>query len=378
MSDARSPGSARWTRRAMLRAGLALPTAALLGGCTTQAPSDESASTPSTPTGGAAAMPFASPRKPEGEIFIQIVTNGISPFWDPMAEGMRRMAAELGCKADWYGPQPAEVSSQKKFIEQALAKGVDGIALSCIEPKASVPIIEMVLDKGVPIITFDADSPESRRLCYIGTNNIEAGKAAGEAAVRLLPEGGKFVAFVGNIDAQNARERKEGFEAVARPHGIEIVQVYDDNKDANRAQQNVEQALVRYGNEIRGLLGLFSYNPPRIARVLEQKGLVGKYVVVAFDAEVATQEALQKGVVHATVVQKPFEFGRLSVQLLYLINRKGWPVARQEMNIPASGIYDTGVDVVVPDNSPLLTSLPRCIGIAAFRKRLQEIGVEQS
>jgi len=372
--------SGRLSRRPLLMAATVLPLSLLLTSCSTEAPSSNSApsgasgTSSSTGTGtssasssGPATSLFTTPRKPDGEISIQIVTNGISPFWDPMAAGMKKAAAELGCKADWSGPANSEVGAQKQMVESALAKGADGIAVSCIDPDASVPIVDTVLDKNVPMITFDSDAPKSRRLVYIGTNNFNAGKAAGEAAVKLLPNGGKFVAFVGNISAANARERRDGFVEGIKGHNIELIDTIDDQKDAARARRNVEDAIAKHGDKVQGFLGLYSYNGPQIVNaLLGQKGLREKYKVIAFDAEPVTLQQLEKGNVDATVVQKPFEFGYLSTKLLYLINKKGWPAAKEEMKIPDNGLVDTGVEVVTPAT------------VKAYKEQLLKIGIKSS
>lgn len=366
--------SGRSTRRPILMAATLLPLTLLLASCSTEdatstsppAGTGTATSTPSSASGAATSL-FASPRKADGEISINIVTNGISPFWDPMGAGMRKAAEELGCKAEWSGPANSEVGAQKQMVESALAKGADGIALSCIEPDASGPIVDVVLDKNVPIITFDSDAPKSRRLVYIGTNNFNAGKAAGEAAVKLLPNGGKFVGFVGNISAANARERRDGFVEATKDHNIELVEVIDDQKDPARARRNVEDAITKYGDKIQGLLGLFSYNGPAIVNaVMGQKGLREKYKIVAFDAEPVTLKELEKGSIDATVVQKPYDFGYLATKLLYLINKKGYPAAKAEMNIPDDGIVDTGVKVITPAN------------IRDYIQELEKIGIKSS
>lgn len=366
------PGRGPRFRRPWALAAL-LPLALCLVSCTTEAPSSggqtggTTTNTTSTSAGGdSAASMFESPRKPEGPVRIQIVTNGISPFWDPMAAGMKKAAAEFNCEAEWSGPRDATVTEQKRMVEDALAKGADGIAISCIEADASVPIINDVLEQKVPIITFDSDSTGSRRLAYIGTDNFNAGLQAGEAAVKLLPNGGKFVGFVGNISAENARQRRDGFVEATKDRGIELIEVLDDNKDPARARRNVEDAMAKHGDDVQGFLGLYSYNGPAIVQAVTNAGKRAQYKIVTFDAEPVTLQALDKGNIDATIVQKPYEFGYLSTKLLYLINRKGWPEAKKEMNIPDDGILDTGVETITPAN------------IGEYRKGLEAMGIKSS
>lgn len=362
-------------RLACLQAAAMLPLVLLTASCSTEPPASPNGPGASMPGGngpatasnsGPANELFASPRKPDGKVNIQIVTNGISPFWDPMAVGMENAKKEVGCDANWQGPRDSTVLDQKRMVEEALAKGADGLALSCIEAEASIPIIEAVLEKKVPCITFDSDSPKSRRLVYIGTDNYQAGVAAGKKAAELLPKGGKFIGFVGNVSAQNARERRDGFVEGARSAGIELIDVIDDNKSPERAQQNVQDTINKHGDKIQGLLGLFSYNGPAIVRAVTAANLRSKYKIVCFDAEPQTLLELEKGNVDATVVQKPYDFGYLSTKLLYLINRKGIDEAKKEMKIPENGVYDTGVEVITPGT------------VKAYKDGLAKLGIKSS
>lgn len=336
-------------------------------------------STPSAPTNASTSAPpakaasFDRPLKPEGKLKIQLITNGISPFWDAMGKGVDEMMAELGCDARWQAPDRPDNNAQKLVFENALAANVDGIAVSPIQADAFAPVIDAAIDKGVPVITFDSDSEKSKRLAYIGTNNFEAGKRAGEAAIKLFPRGGKLVAFVGNMSAQNARDRYQGFLTAVKGYNIEMLQApFEDDKDIGRARRNVADAITKYGTKINGFLGLYSYNGPAIVDEVLKAGLRGKVKIICFDGEPKTLKNLEAGLVDATVVQKPYQFGRLATKLLYLINRKGFPAAMKEMKqeVDSLGmkmegnIIDTGVDVITPANA------------APFLKKLREMGLE--
>jgi ribose transport system substrate-binding protein len=319
---------------------------------------------------------FDKPLKPDGDIKIQIITNGISPFWDAMQKGMEQMRAELKCEATRQSPSPPDNNAQKQVFDNAIAGQVNGIAVSPIQADAFGPVIDAAIDKGVPVITFDSDSEKSKRLCYLGTNNFEAGKVAGQKAVELMPTGGKIVAFVGNMSAQNARDRFNGFMEGVKGHNIECLngQPFEDDKDVGRARRNVGDAITKFGGKITGFLGLYSYNGPAIVNEVEAKGLLHKVKIICFDGEPATLKNLEAGKVDVTVVQKPYEFGRLCTKLLYLTNRKGFKAAIDEMKpeletmgMKVNGkIIDTGVDVITPSNAK------------EFLKKLKEKGLEST
>jgi ribose transport system substrate-binding protein len=327
--------------------------------------------------GNTSTAAFDKPLKAEGDVKISVITNGTSPFWDSMGKGLDAVKGTLpGCDAKWFAPKGPDNNAQKQSLENELAASVNGIAVSPIEADAFAPVIDSAIEKGIPVITFDSDSEKSRRLAYIGTNNFEAGKKAGEAAVGLFPNGGKIVAFVGNMSAQNARDRFNGFLEGVKGKNIEVLggEPMADEKDAIRARKNVADAITKHGSAINGFLGLYSYNGPAIVDEVVKSNLRSKVKIICFDGEPKTLKNLEKGLVDVTVVQKPYEFGRLTTQLLYLTNRKGFKAALEEMKpelekngMKVNGnIIDTGVDVITPANA------------AEFLKSLKEKGLEST
>jgi len=319
---------------------------------------------------------FNVPRKPSGDLKLKLITNGISPFWDAMGKGLEVMRAELKVDATWQAPQQPDNNAQKRVFEDAVAAGCDGIGVSPIQADAFAPVIDAAIAKGIPVITFDSDSEKSKRLLYIGTNNYEAGRRAGEEARKLFPNGGNLVAFVGNMSAQNARDRYRGFLDAIKGSGIVMLkEPYEDDKDAvGRARRNVADAIVRYGDRLNGLVGLYSYNGPAIVDEVMKAGIRSKVKIICFDGEPKTLKNLEAGLVDVTVVQKPYEFGRLATKVLYLINRKGLRGALAEMEPELKrlgmklegSVIDTGVEVVTPTNAP------------EFLRKLKEKGLEST
>jgi ribose transport system substrate-binding protein len=307
-----------------------------------------------------AASAFDAPLKPTGTLNFELITNGIVPFWSALGKGMDDEKAKLGCNAKWLGPQNADNNSQKQIFEDAIASNVNGIGISVIQADAFAPVINSAIRKGIPVVTFDSDSPTSDRLAYIGTNNYNAGVVAGEQAIKLFPNGGNLVAFVGNMSAQNARDRYQGFLDAVKGHNIHMLQdPYVDNKDAGKARNNVADAITKYGDKINGMVGLYSYDGPAIVDEVVNENLRSKIKIMCFDGDPMTLKDLQKGLVDFTVVQQPYEEGRITTKLLYLINREGFKKAMQDikpmvdkLGMKMNGnIIDTGVKVITPANA---------------------------
>jgi ribose transport system substrate-binding protein len=298
--------------------------------------------------------------KPSGPAF-RIIVNNISPFWDGMAKGLDDAKAAVKVNADWRAPSPAEHAQQVKLLGDAVAQKLNGVAISPIKADALVAAIDDTIRQGVPVITMDSDAPKSKRLVYLGTNNYMAGKTAGEEAVKLFPNGAKLVAFVGTLGAQNARDRYEGFKAAVKGHNIEFIQEpFEDNGNKGRARSNVDDAITRYGDKVNGFLGLYSYNGPAIVSAVRAQNLRSKYKIICFDGEPETLKNLTDSMVDVTIVQKPYEFGRLSVLFLNdYYKEKDVDKALQalkpeldKLHMRIDGhVIDTGVDIITPANA---------------------------
>lgn len=302
----------------------------------------------------------------------RIITNGISPFWDAMGKGVDAVKTETGLDADWQAPNKSEHNLQVNLMKEAAAQKVSGVAVSVIEADALTSVIDETMKAGIPVITFDSDAAKSKRLAYLGTNNYEAGKMAGEAAVKLFPNGGKLVAFVGNMGAQNARDRFQGFSDALKGKNIEFLQTpFEDNKDAQRAIANVNDAITKYGDKVNGFVGLYSYNGPAIVTAVKQAGIRKKVKIVCFDGEPATLQNIAEGNVDVMIVQKPFEFGRLSIKLLSEIKKANGDIKKAiealkpeldklGMKVKDGNVIDTGVTIVTPENAkPFLDDLKK-------------------
>ncbi len=250
-------------------------------------------------------------------------------------------------------PQTGSVDEQQQILQDLLARGVDGIAISPIDPTNMTTLLDEVADRTL-LITHDSDAPASKRLAYIGTDNVSAGRAAGAEITKALPAGGEIVIFVGRLDAQNARERKQGIEEALAATGITVLDTRLDQGDQARAQENAEAMLVAHPG-VDALVGLWSYNGPAILQAVRSAGKIGAVAIVCFDEDSATLDGVAEGAIAATVVQRPFEFGYRSIRLLADLSSRGREA------IPPGGTIDTGVVVVTRDN------------VEAFRAELAQL-----
>ena len=274
-----------------------------------------------------------------GSYRFAFVTNNSSDFWNIGEKGMRKAEKDLGVTVQMFRPLKGEVADQQRYLEDIMTQGYDGVVISPINPDAMTGLFEQVAAK-MPLVTTDSDAPKSPRKTYVGTNNVEAGKVAGNTALAALKAAhitkGKVALFVGRIDMQNAIERKQGIdETLGKVPGIEILPVFLDHADRALAKKNVEDALARYPDLVL-TMGIWSYNGPCMADAVRASSRKNKPILVVFDEEEETLKAVRDGLITATIVQRPFQFGYQSVKALKDI--------RDGKTVPP--LLDTGILVV--------------------------------
>jgi ribose transport system substrate-binding protein len=243
---------------------------------------------------------------------LAFVSNNASSFWTIARAGCEDAKRELGdVSVDFRIPPDGTAAEQREILDDLIARGIDGIAVSPKDPANQTELLNKVAAQTL-LICHDSDAPESKRVCYIGTDNVAAGVEAGKLIKEVIPNGGKIMLFVGTLDAQNAKERIAGIKKEIQGSKIEIIDVRTDETDRVRAQKNVEDTLVKYP-DLACVVGLWSYNGPAIVHALKSSGKNGTVKAVCFDEEEETLAGVAEGVVHATVVQQPYEFGKQAI-----------------------------------------------------------------
>ena len=243
---------------------------------------------------------------------LAFVSNNASSFWTIARAGTQEAEATLGnVKIDFRIPSAGSAGEQQQIMDDLLAGGIDGIAVSPVDPANQTDLLNRVASQAL-LVCHDSDAPDSDRVAYIGTDNVAAGVEAGKLIKEALPDGGKIMLFVGTLDAQNASERYAGIKQEIAGTRIEIIDVRTDETDRVRAQKNVEDTLVKYP-DIAGLVGLWSYNGPAILNAATSSGKAGQVKIICFDEEDETLAGVASGMIYGTVVQQPYEFGKQAI-----------------------------------------------------------------
>ena len=308
---------------------------------------------------------------------LLFITNGDSDWWSAVEKGMDDGAKKFGAQVELKRNDGTSEGQIKKLEDAISREDVQGVAISVLEAEAPGISDKMreLQKAGKVVITIDSDGPSDTRRAYIGTNNRKAGIQAGKAALAIRPQGGKTAVFVGKVAAANAIERREGFFEGAGPKFTQI-EPFEDQNDMNKAQENVSTAITKYP-DLGLLLGLWSYNAPRIAEeVGKNPALRKKISVVTFDLDEMAVGQIEKGLIDATVCQNPYEMGYQGVRLLKAYVEKD-DKTLAEMLPNGTTVIDTGVRVIVPTReSPVKGE--NVIDIKAMKEWLSSKGLKSS
>ena len=292
-----------------IHSGWAIMLGLLLAGCQVQ---DSSSSGSSSGSGGTAtsgeskgagdAAPGAdatgASTSSKKRRSVAFVTNQIADFWKIAEAGCVAASKEFDIEVQVIMPPEASAVVQKQKVEDVLTTGVEGIAISPLDADNQVEWINSIGEK-VPLITHDSDAPLSNRLVYIGMDNYAAGRACGDLLVKALPDGGQVLLCIGRLEQDNSKYRRQGvIDALfGRDRTIDFYKNQPDAFDSNDGElkgekytivatvtdqgkpevalQKAEDALVTWP-DIKGMAGLFEYNPPACYQALSKAGKLGK------------------------------------------------------------------------------------------------------
>lgn len=266
------------------------------------------------------------------KIKVAFVTNNPHEFWTYAEKGCQKGAKEFDVEVIFKRPAQGSPADQQEIVDKLLVMGVKGIAVSPCDAKNQAVYFDKVAEQ-VSLVTQDSDLPPgSKRICYLGTDNYGAGKAAGKLVKEILPDGGKIVVLVGSLDAKNAQERRQGvLDELADEKDAKgptlgkytLIDTYTDDGKQELCKTKVDNVLVQYGNNPSNdpaklcLVGLWAYNPPAALEAVKSNATMkGKVKIVGFDEHAQTLAGIQEGSIHGTVVQAPFEFGYEAVRIL--------------------------------------------------------------
>jgi len=262
--------------------------------------------------------PAAARKAPaQHRLLFVMVPKGIHPYFIPVYEGFKAAARHFDVQVEMDAPPTFDVSLQVKVIEDLIARGVDGIAISADDDSGLVAVVHQAVQAGIKVITFDAPAPSTEALTYIGTDNRAAGYEAGEWMARAMGYRGKVAILQGGLEATNLNLRTEGFkEALARvAPAVHVIGVIDEKGDFSTSVIKTEE-LLSDTHDLHGIFSVSAEGAPAAATVVRKDGRKGQVVIAGFDDLPDTVAGIRDGTISFCVVQNTYAMGWLSVERL--------------------------------------------------------------
>jgi ribose transport system substrate-binding protein len=287
------------------------------------------------------------------EFFVLVSANLQVPYWKTAGVGFANAASQMKVRSDFTGPQNYDLKAERDALNQAVQKKATGILLDVTDPALLKDGIDKAIAAGVPVITIDSDAPSSKRLFFIGTNNYQAGVTGGLRLAQELKSKGNVVVF-SMPDQSNLQERLRGYkEALARTPDIKITRVVDIQGDPRIAFDTTTQIVGKERDKVDAFVCLEAQSGKEVAGVLNSYHVTGK-VVIAMDTDQETLDWIQKGVIAATIGQKPYTMAFVGMQMLDNLYHhkpasldKDWS---KDSFAPIPSFVDTGSDLIDKSN----------------------------
>lgn len=287
------------------------------------------------------------------EAYYLVTTNTKIPYWQAAAAGLEQAAGEFKVGWEMVGADTYDPQAQKHEFQKLLRqRKPSGILVSAANPDVMTPEIDAAIAQGIPVITMDSDAPNSKRLFFIGTNNYAAGQMGGNVVARHLQGKGNVVVFTMPEQA-NLKERLHGYEQVFRNYpGIKISEVVD-MKGVPTITFDKTEEMVTKKVPVDAFVCLEAQSCPEVADVLNRHKVTGK-TVVSMDTDPRTLEWIQKGMIVATISQKPFTMAYFGTKVLDMLHHHKMPSLSvnwaQDSRSPLPSFIDTGTTLIDKNN----------------------------
>lgn len=269
-------------------------------------------------------------------VSYQDVSNEFAPF---LKAGVERASSEKNVNAKFIGPVGSDADGQINEIE-TLMGSMDGLAVSSVSTDALAPVIDRVLAAGIPVVTYNTDNPDSKRLAFAGQDLVQSGVEAGKLMAKVLDGKGKVMIVTLDAAAQWSLDREKGAREGLKAAGpdIEIVNTLNTGSDPQKIYSAIENAMLA-DPSITGLLSLECCSTPAAGTWVQRNNQTDKVKVVGFDLLDQTVELVGNGNIQATIDQAPEKQGYAAVDMLVTF-LSGKPIDN----------LDTGVGIYTKEN----------------------------
>jgi ribose transport system substrate-binding protein len=304
----------------------------------------------------------------KSEQYYLVATNVNLPYWQNAQAGFDTAAKQYGVFAEMVGPAVFNEKEEVQDFRDVVKKKPSGILVSVANSQLMQPEIDAAIDAGIPVITIDSDSPESKRLYFIGTNNLTAGRLGGQRVAAQLSDKGNVVFFT-MPNQPNLDERLKGYkDAFSAFPGIKVVDVFDMKGDSGTAMDKATEYLARTGaDKIDAFICLEASAGKDVGLAFQRAHAAGR-LLVAMDVDPETLKMVKDGTIDSTMAQKPYTMALLGLQGLDHLHHYPPKTLTGDIGLdpfaPIPAFVDTGVTLIDMGNVDTLLNRNKAPGPA--------------
>lgn len=235
-----------------------------------------------------------------GETYVMNVMVSAHPYWVPVYQGFKQAAEAMGCKTMFSGTPDYDITKQIASFEQDLVKNPAGVYLHPMQADPFIEPINAAMDSGIPIVTFAADSPKSKRISYITSDNVSEAKFAAEAIVKKVGDNAEY-AVLENPGQSNHDLRVSALISYLEKNypKMKLVGRQATNQDTNAAYKATASILQANPNLKAIWIPEAGSAEGAVAAVLEAKANV---LVVNGDLTPTTFEHIKAGNIYMSIL----------------------------------------------------------------------------
>ncbi len=276
------------------------------------------------------------------------------PFWVGCRLGMEAAAKQFGVKTIYGGDPEYDVNKAIAVFEQIAATKPKGIILTCISPEPFVEVINKAVESGVPVITFDTDSPNSKRLSFVSTDNSYLGEFLCKFMVEKLMGGEGIVGITGRPAQLNIRQRMDGFakRAAADYPKVKIVGPVDNQGDLVKSTAACS-ALLQANPKMKAIFAADGIGAAGAQQACEDANRAD-IKIMTVDSTQDVLDLIKAGKLYGTVAQNTFNMGYWAMVEMYIYTHglvspfNNW---KSEKISPLPPYINSGVDIVTKVNA---------------------------
>ncbi len=251
-----------------------------------------------------------------------IAKSSTNPVFLAAREGAEAAARDLSAKhglsieVAWLTPPQEDGQIQAQRIAQAVNEGANAVIISCSDAGKVTGAINDAVGRGVEVMTFDSDAPQSRRFAFYGVEDVKLGERIMSELAPLLGDKGKVAILAGNQNAPNLRKRVDGIKAEAAKHPqIQIIDTFFHNETPQDAAAEVLRVHNAYP-DISGwaMVGGWPLFTKTLLTDLDPKTGKTPVKIVAVDALPAQLPYVDKGLAPVLLAQPIYNWGKVSVE----------------------------------------------------------------